>query len=287
MSSVRIGNEEVSVEIAAMGAEMQSITTADGAQWLWNGDPEFWTGRAPILFPIVGKAPGDQVTVEGEGGSMRQHGFARRSVFTLLEEGKDFCRFGLEDGPTSKMSYPFSFSLVVEYRVVGRGLTVSAEVTNRDTRVMPFGFGFHPALHWPLPGAEGHEHRVVLDSGAEPPMVRLEDGLLDPEPLPSPFSGGAVVLKHGLFEDDAMIFPEGAGAGARFEAGPKAVHLSWENLPNFALWSKPGAPFLCLEPWHGMAATVDGSTEIGERPDIVKLGPEASARFSLSLRFEG
>ena len=287
MSLVRIGNGEVTVEVSPLGAEMQSIVTRDGQSWLWDGDAAFWSGRSPVLFPIVGKAPGDHVSVEGTRYPMGQHGFARRSEFTLVEQGDGFVRFALRASPATRAIYPFDFELMLEHRVVGRGVVVTAEVSNRDQRPMPFGIGFHPAFVWPLPGCEGLEHSVILDDGGEPGLLRLAGGLLGQELLPSPFKAGALTLEHHLFDADAMIFPEGAGAGLTYAARDKAVRFTWENLPNLALWSKKDAPFVCLEPWHGMAAEAGAGDEIADRPYGEVLGPGARGRYSFRVELVG
>ena len=287
MELTRIGNELVSVEIAALGAEMQSITTSDGQSWLWDGDAAFWGGRSPILFPMVGKAPNDHVSIEGKRYPMGQHGFARRSTFELVASGADFCRHELRAGLSTRSIFPFDFVLSLEHRVEGRAVVVTAEVRNADHRPMPFGIGFHPAFVWPLPGCAGLSHSITLDNGGEPALVRLSGGLVRNEALPSPFAAGALTLDHELFEADAMIFPEGAGAGLRYAAGDRAIAFSWENLPNLALWSKVGAPFLCLEPWHGTAAEVGGSDDLAERPYGDILGPGASGRYNFRAELIG
>jgi galactose mutarotase-like enzyme len=287
MQLTRIGNEHITVDVSPMGSEMQSIVTSDGQGWLWDGDPAFWSGRSPVLFPMVGKAPGDHISVEGVRYPMGQHGFARRSEFALVGSGPDFCRFELRSGHASRSVYPFDFALVLEHRVAGRAVTVTAEVTNVDHRPMPFGIGFHPAFVWPLPGCAGQDHTVTLDNGGAPELVRLSGGLVAPHALPSPFEGGALTLKPELFDADAMLFPEGAGAGLTYASGGKAVRFSWENLPNFALWSKPGAEFVCLEPWRGTAAAVDGSDALEERPYSEVLGPGATGRYSFRAELVG
>lgn len=287
MDLVRIGNEHLSVEVSAMGAEMQSITTSDGQSWLWDGDAAFWGGRSPILFPIVGKAPNDHIRIEEQRYPMGQHGFARRSAFELAERGSDFVRFELTSSHASQSIFPFEFLLTLEHRLEGRAVIVTAEVSNRDHRPMPFGIGFHPAFVWPLPGCEGLAHSVTLDSGAEPHLVRLSGGLVKPDPLPSPFKDGILVLEPDLFVADAMLFPEGAGAGLRYGAGEKAIHFTWENLPNLALWSKPGAPFVCLEPWHGTAAEIGGSDALEDRPYGDVLGPGATGRYAFRVELVG
>ena len=288
MQLTRIANDQITVDIAALGAEMQSIQTRDGRHWLWHGDATYWTGRSPLLFPVVGKAPNDTVTVDGVPFQMSQHGFARRSNFSLMVEESDRCVYRLSASEASRAMYPFDFELDVEHRVEGRAVVVSATVTNRDHKIMPFGIGFHPAFAWPLPGAEGEAHIVELDEGGAPALHRLSGGLVDPKTLSSPFAAGRLTLDHNLFADDAMLFPEGAGAGLVYgpAKGP-SVHFTWENLPNFALWTKPGAGFVCLEPWHGTAAEIGRSEELSERPYSELLGPGATAHYSFRAELRG
>jgi len=288
MDFVTLANEQLSLTLSPMGAEMQALTTRDGREWLWDGNPEFWTGRAPVLFPMVGRAPEDQVRIEGRSFGMGQHGFARRSLFEVMKADQDSCRFALVDSAPTRQVYPFAFRLVVEYRLDGNAVAVTAEVSNRDERPMPFGFGFHPAFRWPLPGAAGKKHLVRLDNRGEPAMRRLEGGLVKPEVLASPFRDGEVELEHAMFDADAMVFPQGAGAGARLVGGETTVHVRWENLPNFALWSKPGeAPFVCLEPWHGTAVELGGSDALEERPYGMVLEAGGVMRFGMRIELVG
>lgn len=288
MQITRISNSDLTVDVAALGAEMQALSTRDGRNWLWSGDATFWTGRSPVLFPMVGRAPMDVVSVRAERYQMGQHGFARRSAFTLIEEWREHCTYRLEASEATKAMFPFDFQLDIQHRLEGRAVIVSAEITNRDTEIMPFGVGFHPAFAWPLPGGEGQAHRVRLDNDAEPALFRLSGGLVDPEPQPSPFKKGALTLDHADFEKDAMIFPQGAGTSLVYgaESGP-SIRFSWENLPNFALWSKSGAGFICLEPWHGTAAEVGGTDALEKRPYTVMLSPGKVAKYSFRAELVG
>ena len=284
-SQTRISNQYLTVEISSLGSEMQALTAADGRSYLWNGDAAFWNGRSPVLFPMVGKAPDNRISVEGKPYEMGQHGFARRSEFTLASSSGTACRYELATSDATRAVYPFEFLLAVEHSLDGRTLTVAAEVENRDEKPMPFGLGFHPAFLWPIPGAATTAaHTVTLDNGAEPALTRLEGGLVKPEKLPSPFKAGSLTLDHSMFEADAMIFPEGAGEGLTYAAeGGPALKFSFENLPNLALWQKPGAPFICIEPWHGTAAELGGSDDIARRPHGVMLQPGKTARFAFTV----
>jgi galactose mutarotase-like enzyme len=283
-SSTRIANDHLTVDVSSLGAEMQTLTTADGQSLLWNGDAAFWSGRSPILFPIVGKAPDDTVEIDGKAYPMNQHGFARRAEFTLAASSATMCRYELAASEATKASYPFDFLLAVEHIVDGRTLTVAAEVTNGDSRAMPFGIGFHSAFVWPLPGGDGADHVITLDNKAEPDLIRLSGGLLSFAKHPSPFKEGRLVLDRSMFDADAMIFPEGAGEGLLYSAeGGPTLHFTFDNLPNLALWQKPGAPFICVEPWHGMAAENGGSRELAQRPYSATLAPGQTARFAFSV----
>jgi len=280
----RIESDDLTVTVSDMGAEMQSLTTYDGREFLWNGDPEWWSGRSPILFPIVGRAPGDQVEIDGQGGEMKQHGFARRMVFERVREEPSRVIHSLTDSIATQYSFPRPFALTVGHALKGKTLSVTATVSNTGRSILPFGLGFHPAFRWPLPDAEGQPHSIRLHNGQEPELARLENGLLRRDRRPSPFRQGKLTLEPSLFEDDAMIFPEGTGEALtyRAEAGPK-LEFRFNGFPNLGLWQKPGAPFVCIEPWHGMAAEQGAGPEIGDRPYTKFLAAGAVARFSWSV----
>ncbi len=279
-----LSNAHLSLTLSDLGAEMQTLTTADGRELLWHGDPAFWAARAPLLFPIVGRTRDNWVAVGDHQAEMAIHGFLRHGVFSRDSHDGEICQHSLCDSDATRHVYPFAFQVTVTHRLDGPTLHVIAEIENRDTDAMPFGFGFHPGFRWPLPGFEGQPHRVTLDNGAEPLLARLEGGLMTRETLPSPFVQGRIPITPGMFDNDALVIPQGAGDGLCYgvESGG---HLAFrfENLPNLALWSKPGASFLCIEPWHGLPGETDGTEQIAERPFSVLLPPGDVARFGWSV----
>lgn len=282
--TIRIASDQLAVEVSTLGAEMQSLRTADGRDFLWNGDAAWWTGRSPILFPIVGKAPDDRLAVNGKTYPMAQHGIARRREFAVIEQTATSCRHELVSSPETREVYPFDFRLMLEHALDGNRLSVNATVQNSGEALLPFGIGFHPAFLWPLPGADGKPHEVILDNGAEPGVIQLEGGLIGKTLPTSPFEAGRLTLKPDLFANDALIFPEDAGTGLTFQAqGGPSLHFAFDNLPNIALWQKPGAPFLCIEPWHGMAAHAGGTAELVERPYTVALPAGEEMRFGFTV----
>ncbi|KAA8615154.1 aldose 1-epimerase family protein [Salipiger aestuarii] len=283
---IHISSEALSVTVAAMGAELQSLRLND-AELLWQGDPAWWNGRAPLLFPIVGLARDDKLAFAGDVFHMPKHGFARRTLFDLAAADDTSCRHVLRDSTATRACFPFAFELAAIHRVEGATLTEAVEITNRDLRPMPFGFGFHPAFNLPPAGASGSA-AVTLSNGGAPALARLRDGLLGSDRLPSPFAMGHLDITPDLFEDDALIFPDGAGDALTltFETGPR-LHFTFENLPNLAIWQKVGAPFLCIEPWHGTAGAHGGSAQMADRPWTVILDPGDTARFAWSVTAQG
>ncbi|MBY6091099.1 aldose 1-epimerase family protein [Maritimibacter alkaliphilus] len=281
-----LSNGHLSLSVASLGAEMQALCTATGGSYLWAGDAAFWTGRAPLLFPIVGRAPGDVISAGGQEAAMSQHGFARRSLFDLVEASETACHHVLRASEQTRAVYPFDFALHVTHRLDGRTVQCDVTVENAGVVPMPFGFGFHPAFRWPLPGAEAAPHVVTLASGGNPDRRALNDGLLEPAPLPGPFVAGRLEIEEALFAEGALVFPNGAEA-LRYgpEDGP-GLRFAFRNLPDLALWKPVGAPFLCIEPWHGTASYVGDGPEIAARPNSLTLAAGETATFGYSVTLE-
>ena len=160
MAILKLGNRTLTVAVDLLGAELASIQTADGAEWLWQGDPQVWTGRAPILFPVVGRSPDETVSIGGRKFPMGNHGFARGSSFSVVEAETETLRLRMVDSAETRKSYPFAFVLDIVFALDGGTLVNRAEVWNAGDAPMPFSLGFHPAFVWPLPGGEGKTHRA-------------------------------------------------------------------------------------------------------------------------------
>lgn len=283
-----LSNDHLTIEIAERGAELRSIHDAEGGEWLWHGDPAWWGGRAPLLFPLVGRSPDDTVSIAGKTYPMKQHGFARTSDFTIESADRTSAVLTLTDSPATREIYPFAFALTIAYRLDGTTLGTTATVENRDSAPMPFQFGFHPGFAWPLPRARGEAHQVVLGNGGEPPLHRLDGAtkLLLAESLPSPFRDGVLTPQAAMFEDDAMLFLSGAGDHFAFvAAGGTRLDMRVTNLPEFALWQKPGAPYLCLEPWHGTTPFTGTGDALETRNGAAVLPPGETMQFGMDLRF--
>jgi galactose mutarotase-like enzyme len=270
----RIANGRISATIARKGAELVSLRDGEGpaAERLWQADPA-WPRHAPNLFPIVGKLADDTLIHGGRAYRMTQHGFARDRDFAWEATGPTSCRLVLTDDEATRALYPFAFRLTIGYALARDRLDISYVVENPGTGTLPASIGAHPAFRWPLaPNIPKTAHRLEFEADEPAPVRRLTDGLLVPAAHPTPIAGRALALDESLFAADALILDNPASQSVTFraEAGP-AIELSWRGFRELGLWMKPGADFLCIEPWHGMASPAGWQGEFAEKPGLIQI----------------
>lgn len=276
----------LTAEIARLGAELVSLTDADGHQLMSDGDPAYWTGRAPILFPIVGRLNGDRYTLDGQSYALPQHGFARRTEFAIAEQGDSHARLRLTDSPVTREAYPFPFVLEMDFVLEGTSLAITATITNPGQEPLPASFGYHPAFAWPLPfGATREDHRIVFETVEPADICAITpEGLIDGR-LPSPIVGKTLALSDALFADGALIWDRLDSRSVRYGAptGP-ALEVDFPDTEWLGIWTKPGAAFVCIEPWAGMADAVDYKGDFRARPGVFEIAPGESRLFRMHVQ---
>lgn len=285
-----ISSGDLTATINPLGAELWSLCDGAGRELMTDADPRWWTGRAPILFPFVGRCRDDRYRLNGHEYPMPQHGFARRKPFALLEHSETRAAFRLEADAETRLVYPFEFSLEIVFDLDGGRLTISARVANEGDTAMPFSFGFHPAFAWPLPyGAAASNHRILFDR-PEPSPLRTVDratGLIAADTRPSPVDGDLLVPTYGMFDGDALIWDKLDSRSLLWGApGSPNLRIAFPDTSWLGIWQKPGARYLCIEPWAGMADPVDFSGEVWDKPGIFRLPPEGIRSFHLSVSLE-
>lgn len=283
--AVEIRGGGLTARIARRGAELVRLQDGAGRDLLWDGDPAFWTGHAPLLFPIVGRVAGDRITVDGRDHPMRQHGLARLMDFEPVEADGSRCRWRLAASEATLAQYPFAFVLDATYALSERSLAVTAAVRNAGDRPMPAAFGFHPAFRWPLPGGSAREDCAVTFEHDEPaPIRRIEGGLVLPGPVPTPVEGRRLALHDGLFAHDALVFDRLTSRSVTY-GGPQGlqVRVDFPGMPELGLWSKPGAGFVCIEPWHGTASPQGFEGEFSDKPGLVRIAPGETRTFAMKV----
>ena len=268
-----IENDFLQLSLAESGAEMKHLVTKkNGMEWLWSADPDFWPRTAPILFPIVGKLAENQYLYHGKPFPLSQHGFARDRVFEISESFEDHIRFHFASDYETRKFYPFDFDLFVSYNLVKNWVWIDYEVVNKGKNNMYFSIGGHPGFA--LPGWPNKKYFLTFE---EPDILEpslLADGLLKKEKAgPILMQSNELLITSELFENDALVFDKlrSSWVGFRSFSDDHNLNLHFSGFPQLGIWSKPGAPFVCIEPWYGHADYVGKSGEIKNKPGIIKL----------------
>lgn len=280
--TTRLQNSNLLIEVATQGAELQRLCWR-GVELLWHGDPAWWPRHSPVLFPIVGGLREDTLWHQGRAYRLPKHGFARDRPWTLIEQGDAHLRFRLEDDPGTRAAYPFAFRLDQVFTLEESTLTICFELHNPGEEPLPASLGGHPALAWPLPGGKRAEHTLTFEQEEPAPIRRMKGPLLDDEPQPTPIEGRVLRLRDDLFENDAVILDQANSRRLRYGApNTPQIDLAWD-LPHIAFWTKPGAPYLCLEPWQGYVDPHGFKGEFRDKPGVVCLAPGENRRWQYAF----
>ncbi|ECB9720688.1 aldose 1-epimerase family protein [Listeria monocytogenes] len=278
---IKLENEVLLVEMKTAGAELTRIFHKDtGLEYLWNADSKFWGRHSPVLFPTVGRLVDDTYLVDGKQYHLGQHGFARDRDFQVIEQTENTVRFELDADEDSLAIYPYKFKLSIIYTIEKNTVAVSYEVENTDNKRIYFSIGAHPALHLPLTDGTTFED-YYLDFGTEENLETLC--------LEGPYRSGEIKkiideparylpLSYDLFKNDALIFEalKQKEMTIKSDKTPHFVKVSFPEFPFVGVWTaKPGTPFLCIEPWYGIADGAGESVELRDKAGIEHLEPEA------------
>ncbi len=282
---IGIESATLAARINPLGAELWSLTDRAGHEYMTDADPAFWTGRAPLLFPIVGALNGGRYRLDGLEHTLRKHGFARTSRFEVVEHANERARFRLTESNATLAAYPFRFALEVEFALAGATLSMVATVRNPGPGPLPFSFGFHPAFAWPLPGAAAKADHAIVFEREEPQDIRRIDGDgLVARSEPTPVEGRTLALREALFEDDALIWDRLASHSCTYGApGGARLEIAFPDTPMLGVWQKPGARYICIEPWAGIADPAGFAGDFRDKPGVIELEAGGSRSFRMDV----
>lgn len=283
--NTNIQNDQLSVSVNNLGAELTSIRRlADGREYLWQAGPQHWSRHAPVLFPIVGKLRNNEYFFNTHRYSLNQHGFARDMEFELVGRETDKLLYRLRHDSITFGMYPFLFELYIGYRLDGNNLHVSYWVKNIGNGKMYFSIGGHPAFNIIVEEDETiADYQLVFSEPETAPLYALEGGLIAGV-VQERFLDNTkyLPLNEHIFDNDALIF-RNLRSESVILANKKATYaleMNFKGFTNFGVWSKNNAPFVCLEPWYGIADNISATGKLEEKDGIISL--EASKEFQCS-----
>lgn len=309
MAIYELKGESLSIRVEGKGAELKSLTdNRTGEEYMWNADLEFWPRTSPVLFPFVGRLKGQQYTYREKTYTAPVHGFARDMEFELLEQTKDSMRFGIKDTEQTREVYPFFFSFEILYKLEGKELKVTFLVKNEGDDELFFSLGAHPGFVCPRSSLQGEEKRSDCyirfamvssgnggsageDAGVDKLISRgvdMDTGLVNEEYTEYALQDGALLIADDLFKQDALVLEKNQVNQVALLDSKKNPYVTLTmDAPVYGIWSsvKPGAPFICIEPWFGRcdALCFEGGLEEREYQNRLESGEIFETEYTVTI----
>ncbi len=283
---------DLTARVDTVGAELISLCKA-GREYIWNGDPTYWNGHNPTLFPVIGFLKDDKTRFDGKEYSIPKHGYARKTEFSVIGMNDRSITLQMTDSEETLKGFPFHFSLQITHRLTDDGYETVYLVENPNDRAMPFMIGAHTGLLLPFSEGSSFEDHTLIFEHPESNVTRFVavNGKLIEDPVgTADYLDGSdrLALSYDLFDEDALML---TGLVSRrialLDQNGKGVGMEFEGFDALGVWTPPGkkAPFLCLEPWNGINAFVNESGEFAKKPfiRIASAGEKYTVSYSLHI----
>ena len=279
---ITIQNQAIKAVIKTKGAELSSLKKG-GKNYIWEINSEFWNKTSPILFPIVGALKNGEYFHEGKVYKLSRHGFARDFEFEVIENSENTVVFSLKSNEETLKVYPFHFELQLSYILEGNKLVVKYEIINRSSEKMYYSIGAHPAFN-----IDGNfeDFSLIFDDEKDLETYKLEQDLFSGKTEILKLNGNVLPLQYELFEEDALVFKNFATKSLTLAKNKESVmKVSFPDFPYLGIWTKKDAPFICIEPWLGIAdnANTSGKIEEKERIQILENNSKKQIAWSVEL----
>lgn len=259
---------------------MVSVEKA-GKNFIWEIDENFWDKTSPVLFPIIGGLKDDSYEYENKRYQLPRHGFARECDFELIAKADDSAVFSLKYSEEALKVYPFEFTLNIEYYLIQNQIFIKYTVSNASIDSMYYSIGAHPAF-----SVNGNIEDYALEFDREENLTshQLENNLFSGETREVGLEGRILPLNYSLFENDAIVLKDSATSSLTLlkDKSPQ-LKVSFPDFPFLGIWTKKNAPFICIEPWLGIADSHHSTGKIEEKEGIQILEPYAAQSFEWNV----
>lgn len=290
MELIRLENEQIVVEINDVGAELWRIFSKQYQKdILWNGDARYWGRRSPILFPIVGKLKEDETFIENDSYHMSQHGFARDLKFCVIYKDENSVIYSLKSDTVTKGKFPYEFELIVKYTLNVTSVNIDWRVINRDNKTMYFSIGGHPGFNVPYYGEDSiQDYYIDFEAAGTVEEYALHPPFIDGKKIVDKPSRLTIIPE--LFSNDALVYGHIDKVIIASDTRSMKIIIDCKGFPYVGIWSpyyegkNTIAPFICVEPWYGLADPTDSNKVFKQKPGIKKLG--LSEIFDAGYRIE-
>jgi galactose mutarotase-like enzyme len=285
---ISISNDILTIRVAKKGVELQSILHQENQiEYMWNGGA-VWPKRSPVLFPIVGGLKNNTYNVVGTDYELSRHGFARDNVFEVVEQTDSSATFLLRSNDQIKSVYPYNFLFLVKYTLEQNKVLINFTVENIGVPDLLFSVGAHPAFAVPIVNGTDYEDYYLQFNQTENvgrwPLT--DDGLIDKESIPLLQNQDRLPLRKDLFYKDAIVFKDLQSRSISIvsDKTEHGVKVEFDGFPYMGIWAAKDADFVCIEPWCGIADTVNSSGRLEDKEGIQTLA--ANEEFSRTYSIE-
>ena len=276
-----ISNSYLTAIIKPLGAELISLKNSNNKDYIWEGNPDFWGKHSPILFPIVGCLKDDKYSHKGNSYTLLRHGFGHKMEFNIIEKSAENVVFSVTNNTETLENYPFEFELQISYTLVNSSLKIGYKVINTNDFEMPFSIGGHPAFALPN---EFDSYSLEFEKSEIVICSQLKNDLICNETISLPMKENRLPLSYSLFENDALIFKKLESKAITIsENNVPFLKVKFEGFPSLGIWTKPKAPYICIEPWFGYADTMTNSGELSEKEGIQIIGIDEQFQSEYSI----
>lgn len=271
----KIENDFFTCEIDDMGAQLHSLKSKEnGKEYIWQGNPDIWYGQAPVLFPVIGQLINDKYFYNGTEYTMPKHGLARKLLFKVKECEGSKAVFSLESDENTLASYPFDFEYLVTFELKGKALVNTMTVVNKTDGEMYFSVGAHPAFNCKVGDVIEFEQPETLATE----RIDKENLIID-EKFPLIENSREIVITKEIFEPDALILSDIKSKKLRIK-GENEIEFTFGDCPFLGIWAKPGAPYVCIEPWYGVNDGREVKSDISQKRGIQHLNKGETFEFA-------
>lgn len=282
MSVITLSNSQISVAIKTLGAELCSIKNKLNREFMWEGNPNFWGKHSPVLFPIVGTLKNNTFYHNDTKYTLTRHGFARDMDFELIEKTEDSATFSIQSNSETLINYPFEFELQIQYTLINTTVEIDYKVVNKDNSEIPFSIGAHPAFALP---SSFEDYSLDFEKVEPLEYTLLENDLVSQQTEKIHTDSNKVPLTYELFKRDALIFKKLQSNSITIIKKEKPIlKVHFQDFPSLGIWTKVGAPFICIEPWFGYSDTTESNGNLFEKEGVIVL--EANANFQAKFSIE-
>lgn len=287
-----IANQYLTVSIASLGGELQSILGNDGTEYLWQGDANSWPDKALNIFPYVGRLTKGQYTYQGKNYNMEIHGFLYRSEMKVEEHTEDSICFVLEANEETLKQYPFLFTFRIRYLLIGKKIDIVFEVNNKDEKTMYFGVGGHPGFQ--VPNEEGlcfEDYYLEFRDAVHPMSIGMSDTCyVEGEDTELLLRGNRNLdLKQSLFNHDAIILRDmSKEVSLKSRGGKKEITVTYEKMNYLGVWNWPtkDVPYVCIEPWTSLPSRQDVIEDLEQQNNLLTLKSNQEYQNQWSIGIE-